>query len=99
MEHLEGFTRMISFLLALHNEEKIIAQTLKNLINIPYDDYEIIIGLDGCTDGTQDIVNHYCEKSSKVNYISLNLRQGKTAVINELVKVALGEILIIIDAD
>jgi glycosyltransferase involved in cell wall biosynthesis len=89
----------LSFVIAVHNEEKIIAQTLKNLLSIPYDDYEVILGLDGCTDRTQDIVNHYCEKSDKINYLILNPRQGKTAVINEIVKLAEGEIIIIMDAD
>jgi len=91
--------RKISFLIAAHNEEKIIAKTLENLLNLPYDDYEVIIGLDGCTDGTEEIVKKYVKKSKKIRYYSLDLRQGKPTVINEVIKKAKGEIIIINDAD
>lgn len=89
----------LSFLIAAHNEEKIIAKTLDNLLNFPYDDYEVILGLDGCTDGTEKIVKEFCKKSKKFRYYKLNLRQGKPAVINSIIKHAKGEIVIINDAD
>lgn len=89
----------ISFLIAAHNEEKIIAKTLANLMNMPHGDYEVVIGLDGCTDNTEDIVKEYCKKSRKFRYYFLNIRKGKPAVINNIIKKAKGEIIIINDAD
>ena len=49
----------ISFLIPAHNEEKIIATTISHLLKIPYDNYEVIIGLDGCTDKTEEIVKNF----------------------------------------
>jgi len=89
----------LSFLIAAHNEEKIIEKPLLNLLNLPYENYEVIIGLDGCTDNTENIVKKFCEKSKKFRYFKLNLRQGKTAVINKMIKYAKGDIIIIHDAD
>jgi cellulose synthase/poly-beta-1,6-N-acetylglucosamine synthase-like glycosyltransferase len=89
----------ISFLIAAHNEEKIIAKTIENLIKLPYDNYEILLGLDGCTDKTEEIVKRYAKKSRKINFYKLNLREGKPAVIDSIVKHASGEIIIINDAD
>jgi len=89
----------LSFLMAAHNEEKIIAQNLTNLISIPYENYEVLIGLDGCTDKTEEIVKSFCKKSKKIKYFSLNLRKGKPAVINTIMKKATGDIIIINDAD
>ncbi|MGV8142527.1 MAG: glycosyltransferase [Candidatus Pacearchaeota archaeon] len=91
--------KKVSFLIAAHNEEKIIAKTLNNLLNIPYDNFEIIIGLDGCTDKTSSIVAEYAKKNKKIRYFSLNLRSGKPAVINSIIKKANGEIIIVHDAD
>jgi len=91
--------KRISFLIAAHNEERIIGKTLKNLLELPYDNYEVVLGLDGCTDRTEDIVKEFCKKSKKFRYYKLNLRQGKTAVINKIIKNARGEIIIINDAD
>ncbi len=89
----------ISFLIAAHNEEKIISKTLDNLLKLPYRSYEIILGLDGCTDNTEKIVRGYCKKSSKFKYYKLNLRSGKPAVIDAIMKKAGGKIIIIQDAD
>ena len=91
--------KKISFLIAAHNEEKIIEKTLENLINLPYKDYEVIIGLDGCTDKTEDIVRGFVKRSRKFKYYNLNLRSGKPAVIDNIIKKASGEIIIINDAD
>ncbi|MBS3071620.1 glycosyltransferase [Candidatus Pacearchaeota archaeon] len=89
----------LSFLIAAHNEEKIISKTLRDLSKIPYKNYEIILGLDGCTDKTEEIVKSYEKNNKKIKHINLNLRQGKTAVINNIIKKAKGEIVIINDAD
>ena len=89
----------ISFLIPAHNEEKIISKTLDNLLSIPYKDIEIILGLDGCTDKTEKIVKQYAEKSKKIKYFSLNLREGKPTVIDFIIKKASGDIIIINDAD
>ena len=89
----------VSFLISAHNEEKIIGITLKNLLKLPYSDYEVIIGLDGCTDRTEEIVKSFCDRSERFKYFVLNLREGKPAVINSIIKEAKGEIIIINDAD
>ena len=97
-KHLD-IMKKISFLISAHNEEKIIGRTLENLINLPYENYEIILGLDGCTDNTEKIVKSFALKSKKIRYYKTNLRQGKPAVIDEIIKKAKGEIIIINDAD
>ena len=85
--------------MAAHNEEKIIAKSLENLVSLPYEDYEILIGLDGCTDKTKEIVEKFSKISGKIKYYNLNLRKGKPSVINYLIKKSSGEIIIIQDAD
>ena len=89
----------ISFLMAAHNEERIIGRNLENLSNLPYDNYEIIIGLDGCTDKTEEIVKKFERKSGKIRHYNLNIRKGKPFVIDNIIKKSRGEIVIVIDAD
>ncbi|MBS3072639.1 glycosyltransferase [Candidatus Pacearchaeota archaeon] len=89
----------ISFIIPAHNEEKIISETLNNLINFPLKEYEVLIGLDGCTDKTKDIVISFVSKSKKFKYFELKSRSGKPEVVDYLVKKAMGEIIVINDAD
>ena len=92
--------KKISFLVAIHNEEKILDKTLKHLSKIPYKNYEVILGLDGCTDNSENIVKKYVKLYPKIfRYFILNERKGKHAVINKIVKKAKGKIIIINDAD
>jgi cellulose synthase/poly-beta-1,6-N-acetylglucosamine synthase-like glycosyltransferase len=85
----------ITFLIPAHNEEKIIHHALDNLQRIICPDMEVLVGLDGCTDGTKEVVSRY----PFVRYIELDERGGKPAVLNRLMDLAQGEIAIVHDAD
>src|SRR3989338_6041575 len=90
----------ISFLIAAHNEERIIGKALENLSSLPFNSYEVILGLDGCTDNTLRIVKEFKKKYPKIfKYYELNERKGKPAVINKIIPHAKGELIIIHDAD
>lgn len=91
--------KKVAFLIAAHNEEKIISKTLSHLASLPLKNYEIIVGLDGCTDKTEEIVKSLSKRYKQISYTLLNLRAGKPAVINALVKKTDAEIIIINDAD
>lgn len=86
-----------SFLIAAHNEEKHIGKVLENLKNLKKDfpEIEVIVGNDGSTDKTSEIVDRY----KFVRHIHLNERKGKNTVINRIIKKANGEVIIIHDAD
>ena len=49
--------RKISILVPVFNEESVIGNTLDHLLNeVEYPRKEIIVGLDGCTDNSYNIV-------------------------------------------
>ncbi len=86
--------------MAAHNEEKIIRGALENLSKLPFDSYEVLLGLDGCSDNTLPIVQEYAKKQPTIfHYFELNERKGKPAVINKIFPHAKGEIIVIHDAD
>ena len=89
----------ISFLIPAHNEEKIIGKALEGLVNFPYDNFEVLVGLDRCSDHTLDIVKSYKNKINSLKYYELNSTDGKPQVIDNLMKHASGDIIIIHDAD
>ena len=49
----------ISVIIPAYNEEKYITKCLNSLIEQNYDDFEIIVVLNNCTDNTESIVNGF----------------------------------------
>jgi len=91
--------KKISFIVPVHNEDKILYQALESLTKIPYDNYEVIIGLDGCTDNSEIITKFYCDKCDKMKYHSFDERMGKNILVDALITSSSGDIIIIHDAD
>jgi cellulose synthase/poly-beta-1,6-N-acetylglucosamine synthase-like glycosyltransferase len=91
-----GACPTISIVLAACNEAAHIGAKLHNLaaMDYPADRVEILVGSDGSTDGTDDIVRAHPSGARLFRYERL----GKTGVLNRLVAEATGEILVFMDA-
>lgn len=88
----------VTFIVAAYNEEDVLEDKIKNfnVLDYPQDKIEILIGSDGSKDRTNDIL------SAAPDYITSVINQqnqGKAAVLNQLVKLATGDILIFCDAN
>ncbi len=81
----------VSVIVAAHNEESSIEAKLRNLLALDYprDLVEILIGSDGSSDRTEDIVGAFMHEG--VGLISFPKQQGKSAMQNGLVAAASGE--------
>jgi len=88
----------VSILIPAYNEERNIAQKIENTLRLDYprDKTEILVGTDGASDRTAEIVRGFTEKGVRLMEFVDN--RGKTAVQNDLVKASTGEILIFTDA-
>ncbi len=89
----------ISVVMAVHNEEAIIEEKMKNLLKMDYpkDKLEILIGSDDSTDKTDEIINSF--NSPLVRLIHYHPQAGKTAVQNRLLKETTGDLVLCTDAD
>jgi cellulose synthase/poly-beta-1,6-N-acetylglucosamine synthase-like glycosyltransferase len=89
----------ISVLVPAHNEESVIWKKLENLLTLDYprESYEIIVGSDGSTDKTADIVIEFGAEG--VRLIDSSQQQGKSAIQNLLVAESKSEIIVFTDAD
>lgn len=89
----------VSVLVPAYNEEKVIGAKIENLLALDYDPakLEILVGSDGSTDCTDEIVKSFTDP--RVKLIRLAGRSGKTGVLNQLVGIASGEILVFSDAN
>ena len=88
----------VSLILAAYNEEKVIEEKIRNCFELefPREDLEIIIGSDGSEDRTEAIVAKY---APEIKLFSFKQRSGKSAVLNQLVSRAEGDIVVFCDAN
>ncbi|MGQ9678246.1 MAG: glycosyltransferase family 2 protein [bacterium] len=89
----------VSVVMAVYNEEKIIAEKMKNLLKLdyPYDYLEVLIGSDNSTDRTDEIIRSFGDQ--RVQLIHYDEQSGKTVVQNRLLQLARGELVLCTDAD
>jgi glycosyltransferase involved in cell wall biosynthesis len=90
-------TPVVSFIIAVHNEEQRIRAKIENTLaqDYPRDQLEIIVTSDCSTDRTDEIVE---EHLPRVRLVQARARRGKEAAQELAVRVARGDILIFSDA-
>ena len=89
----------VSIILSAYNEEAVIGERMRNLLALDYswDQLEILVGSDGSTDRTCEIVNEY--QAAGLRLIPFEKRRGKASVLNDLVSQARGDIMVLTDAN
>ena len=82
----EGEWPLVSILLAVYNEEKVIREKLDSLCQLDYPNgrLHIYIGSDCSSDQTNDIVASYAQQYSNIHFFPFQDRNGKPGVINRL---------------
>ncbi len=86
----------ISIIIPAHNEENYIRQTLHSIKNQTYQDFEVIVVTNGCTDKTEEILKK--RENERVKHFSLPTANVSRAR-NHGASKAEGELLLFLDAD
>jgi poly-beta-1,6-N-acetyl-D-glucosamine synthase len=102
------FTKEVSVVLAVKNEEKNIAKRINNLLNQTYakEKTQIVVVCDGSTDGTCAIMDNFLDNTAEDNgssrpalkLIKYAPSQGKPHAVNTGVQHSTGEIIVFADA-
>jgi len=88
----------ISVLVPAFNEEKTIQETIEAIFNIDYPIEEVIILNDGSKDRTREISEELLKKYPKLKLVNKE-NSGKGDSINRGIKMAVGELIVVVDAD
>jgi len=88
----------VTVLLTVFNEEKKVAERIKNILECfyPPDKLDILVASDGSTDNTDRIVSSFQKKNVKL--FRPKIREGKTATQNQAVKQTDSDIIVFTDA-
>jgi cellulose synthase/poly-beta-1,6-N-acetylglucosamine synthase-like glycosyltransferase len=93
----ENDWRNISVIISAHSEEAVIEKKIRNVLALdwPKEKMEILIGDDGSSDKTAEIVANFNE----VHLVKKEKNEGKAAMLNSLCSIAKGEIFLFSDAN
>lgn len=93
----------VTIMVVAHNEEKVILDKLKNIIELDYpqDKIEFLIASDNSTDRTNEIVREFIRNNPNFNIrlFEVKERKGKTNAQNEAQKTVTTEFLVMTDAN
>jgi biofilm PGA synthesis N-glycosyltransferase PgaC len=97
------FSPLISILVPCYNEEDVVLATLKNLTQLNYPHYEILVLDDGSQDKTGEIVLNYIDEAGPFPAVPVKYHykenSGKSDTLNYGVSQANGEFLLCVDGD
>lgn len=96
-----NFKPFISVMIPAHNEEGVITNTVENILKMDYENFEIIVIDDRSEDNTASVIKSLEQKYEKITALirDKDAFPGKSAVLNDALKIAKGEAILVFDAD
>lgn len=90
---------MVSILVPCYNEEATIEETIRHLVDLPYENKEIIAVNDGSMDRTGSILHRLAKIYPSVRLIDCKENRGKATALNLACHASRAEYLICVDSD
>ena len=87
----------VSFLLAVHNDARFIAATLRSMLGQTFGDFELVVVDDASTDGTAEVLQGTAD--SRVRYFRNEVNVGQVPSLNRGLKLCRGDVVARIDGD
>lgn len=87
---------MISILLATYDGEKYLKKSIDSILNQSFKDFELLIGVNGTTDNSKEIIKSYNDKRIKTFFYD---EKGKVITLNKLIVEAKFEWIALQDDD
>ena len=96
-----NYKPFVSIMIPAHNEQDVIEKTIETVLQMTYEKYEVIVIDDRSTDNTAEKLKELEQKYDRVTALirDKNAFPGKSAVLNEALKIAKGEAILVFDAD
>lgn len=86
--------------MAVHNEERFLAEAIESVLAQGFDDFEVIVSDDGSTDATPAIARAYQERDpERVRLLRAEDNEGKPFALNRALAIRRGELIAWLDGD
>lgn len=93
--------KKVSIIVPVYNVEKFITQTIDSVRSQTYENWELLLVMDGCTDGTPQVIEQYCAqaKDERIRVIRQPGNMGAAQARNRGVAEATGRYIAYLDSD
>ena len=97
----ENYKPLVTVMIPAHDEETVISNTVENILSMDYPNFEIIVIDDRSSDNTASVIKDLEAKHAQVRALirEKDAFPGKSAVLNDALKIAQGEAILVFDAD
>ena len=97
----KNYKPFVTVMIPAHNEEEVISNTVENILQMDYENFEVIVIDDRSSDNTATVIRNLEQKYDNVKAL---IREegtfpGKSAVLNDAFQIAKGEAILVFDAD
>ncbi len=104
VEDYPSYFPFVSIIVPVYNEEKVVEQSVKSLVELDYPNYEVIVVNDGSTDNTakvaETLVGYHKGKKSMVKVSLINKPNGgKAKALNAGIQFSDAEFVVCVDGD
>lgn len=89
----------VSVVIPTYNRVNNLKRALESVLNQTYENLEIIVVSDGSTDGTDNFMNSFRKRDSRIEYVSYFPNKGGNYARNRGIKAAQGEYIAFLDDD
>ncbi len=93
--------KKVSIIVPVYNVEKFITDTVESVRSQTFENWELLLVLDGCTDRTEDVLAQYCDgvRDQRIRILRQPCNQGAAAARNRGIREAYGRYIAYLDSD
>ena len=90
---------LVSIITPSYKSERFISQTIESVLAQTYQNWEMIIVDDVSPDDSNEIIEEYCKKDSRIKLIKLEINSGPAVARNTGIELAEGKYIAFLDSD
>ena len=92
-------SELVTIITPSYKSERFIAQTIESVLAQTYENWEMIVVDDVSLDNSNEIIEEYCKKDSRIKLIKLEQNSGAAVARNRAIEEAKGRYIAFLDAD
>ncbi len=94
-----SFEVLVTVIIPTHNRSSLLSRALQSVLSQSIKDFEVIVVDDDSSDGTQELMESWCEQEPKLRYIRCSPNIGAAAARNRALEQAVGRFICFLDDD